>query len=77
MTILSESADKKPEIETEKGLTEKQKKIDEKLIEIVMVIEQQQDMSDLRGIAEKIKEETVHNQNCNLFERLDRDDNGD
>ena len=58
ITILSESTDKKPEIETAKGLTEKEKKIDEKSIEIAMVIEQQQDMSNLRGIAEEIKKET-------------------
>jgi len=58
INILSESTDKKPEIETAKGLTEKEKKIDEKLIEIVMTIEWQQDMSDLRGITEETEEET-------------------
>jgi len=58
ITILSESADKKPEIETARGLTEEQKKIDEKSIAIAMIIEQQQGMSDLRDIAGEIEEET-------------------
>ena len=58
ITILSESADKKPEIETARGLTEKQKKIDEKSIAIATIIEQRQDMNDLRGIAGETKEET-------------------
>jgi len=44
ITILSESTDRKPEIETAKSLTEKQKKIDEKSMERAMVIAQQQSL---------------------------------
>jgi len=44
MTILSKSTDKKTEIETAKSLTEKQKKINKKLMEIAMVIVQQQSL---------------------------------
>jgi len=40
-TILSKSTDRKLEIETAKGLTEKQMKINEKSMEIAMVIAQQ------------------------------------
>ncbi len=58
MTNLNKSADKKPEIKTVQALTEKQKKINEKLIERAMVIAQRQDMNDLRGVAGEIKEET-------------------
>jgi len=40
-TILSKPTDKKPEIETAKSLNEKEKKINEKLIERAMIIAQQ------------------------------------